>query len=143
MRWGALGQRGATVWLTGLPASGKSTIAVAVERALVEAGPLRLPARRRQPPPRPLGRPRLRPASRTENIRRVAHVARLFADAGAVASSRWSPRSARTGRSARRLHEAAGLPFVEVFVDTPIEECARRDPKGLYARARAGPADRA
>ena len=61
VRWSSTGQRGATVWLTGLPASGKSTIAVAVERALVESGPLRLPARRRQPPPRAVGRPRLRP----------------------------------------------------------------------------------
>ena len=57
------------------------------------------------------------------------------------ARSRWCrscPRSARTGDAARKLHEAAGLPFIEVFVDTPVEECARRDPKGLYARARAG-----
>jgi bifunctional enzyme CysN/CysC len=78
------------------------------------------------------------PASRTENVRRVAHVARPFADAGAVALvSLVSPfREDRV--AARRLHAAAGLPFLEVFVDTPLEECARRDPKGLYARARAG-----
>lgn len=78
------------------------------------------------------------PASRVENVRRVAHVARLFADAGAVALvSLVSPyREDRV--AARRLHEAAELPFIEVFVDTPVEECARRDPKGLYARARAG-----
>ena len=61
VRWALTGQRGATLWLTGLPASGKSTIAVAVERAAGGRGPLRLPARRRQPPPRALGRPRLRP----------------------------------------------------------------------------------
>ena len=78
------------------------------------------------------------PASRSENIRRVAHVARLFADAGAVAVVSLVSPFREDRLAARRLHEAAGLDFVEVFVDTPIEECARRDPKGLYARARAG-----
>jgi bifunctional enzyme CysN/CysC len=138
VRWSATGQRGATLWLTGLPASGKSTIAVAVERALVEAGRFAYLLdgdNLRHGLSGDLG---FDPASRSENIRRVAHVARLFAEAGAVAVvSLVSP--FREDRSnARRLHEAAGLPFVEVFVDTPIEECARRDPKGLYARARAG-----
>jgi adenylylsulfate kinase-like enzyme len=78
------------------------------------------------------------PASRSENIRRVAHVARLFADAGAVALVSLVSPFREDRLAARRLHEAAGLEFIEVFVDTPIEECARRDPKGLYARARAG-----
>ena len=68
----------------------------------------------------------------------MAHVARLFADAGAVALVSLVSPFREDRRRARRLHEAAGLPFVEVFVDTPVEECARRDPKGLYARARAG-----
>ena len=75
---------------------------------------------------------------RDENVRRVGEVARLFADAGVVALV---PLICpyRAGRErARAAHEAAGLPFVEVFVDTPIEECERRDPKGLYAKARAG-----
>src|SRR4051795_12306711 len=138
VRWGATGQRGATVWLTGLPASGKSTIAVAVERALVESGRFAYLLdgdNLRHGLSGDLG---FDPASRTENVRRVAHVARLFADAGAVALvSLVSPfRDDRL--AARRLHEAAGLEFFEVFVDTPVEECARRDPKGLYARARAG-----
>ena len=137
---GALGQRGATVWLTGLPASGKSTIAVAVERALVEAGPLRLPARRRQPPPRAVGRPRLRPGdSRAENIRRVgarrAAVRRRGRGRRRLARLPVPRRTATPRASCTRRR---GSPFVEVFVDTPIEECARRDPKGLYARARAG-----
>jgi bifunctional enzyme CysN/CysC len=138
VRWGATGQRGATLWLTGLPASGKSTIAVAVERALVESGRFAYLLdgdNLRHGLSGDLG---FDPASRSENIRRVAHVARLFADAGAVAVVSLVSPFREDRLNARRLHEAAGLPFVEVFVDTPIEECARRDPKGLYARARAG-----
>jgi bifunctional enzyme CysN/CysC len=138
VRWSATGQRGATVWLTGLPASGKSTIAVAVERALVEAGRFAYLLdgdNLRHGLSGDLG---FDPASRSENIRRVAHVARLFADAGAVAVVSLVSPFREDRLNARRLHEAAGLPFVEVFVDTPIEECARRDPKSLYARARAG-----
>ena len=68
----------------------------------------------------------------------MAHVARLFADAGAVAVVSLVSPFREDRLAARRLHEVAELPFVEVFVDTPVEECARRDPKGLYARARAG-----
>jgi bifunctional enzyme CysN/CysC len=138
VRWSSTGQRGATVWLTGLPASGKSTIAVAVERALVESGRFAYLLdgdNLRHGLSGDLG---FDPASRSENIRRVAHVARLFADAGAVAVVSLVSPFREDRLNARRLHEAAGLPFVEVFVDTPIEECARRDPKGLYARARAG-----
>ena len=78
-------------------------------------------------------------ADRSENIRRVGEVARLFADAGVVALvPRDQPVPRRPGPRARRSHDAAGLPFVEVFVDTPIEVCEARDPKGLYAKARAG-----
>ena len=75
---------------------------------------------------------------RAENVRRVGEVARLMADSGVVALvSLVSPY--RDGRDqVRAAHEAAGLPFFEVFVDTPLEECERRDPKGLYAKARAG-----
>ena len=138
VRWSATGQRGATVWLTGLPASGKSTIAVAVERALVESGRFAYLLdgdNLRHGLSGDLG---FDPASRTENIRRVAHVARLFADAGAVAVVSLVSPFREDRLAARRLHEVAELPFVEVFVDTPVEECARRDPKGLYARARAG-----
>jgi bifunctional enzyme CysN/CysC len=137
-RWSGLGQRGATVWLTGLPASGKSTIAVAVERALVQAGRFAYLLdgdNMRHGLSGDLG---FDHASRSENIRRVAHVARLFADAGAVAVVSLVSPFKEDRDAARSLHEAAGLPFLEVFVDTPVEECARRDPKGLYARARAG-----
>ena len=75
---------------------------------------------------------------RAENVRRVGEVARLFADAGVVALVPLiSPYRAGRDRP-RALHEAAGLVFVEVFVDTPLEVCEQRDPKGLYAKARAG-----
>jgi bifunctional enzyme CysN/CysC len=137
-RWSALGQRGATVWLTGLPASGKSTIAVAVERALVESGRFAYLLDGDNIRHGLSGDLGFDPASRSENMRRVGHVARLFADAGAVALVSLVSPFREDRLAARRLHEAAGLPFVEVFVDTPVEECARRDPKGLYARARAG-----
>jgi bifunctional enzyme CysN/CysC len=137
-RWRALGLSGATVWLTGLPASGKSTIAVALERQLVAAGQaayLLDGDNIRHGLSDDLG---FAPGDRAENVRRVGQVARLFADAGVVAVvSLVSPlRSDRV--VPRQLHEAAELPFLEVHVDTDVEECARRDPKGLYAKARAG-----
>ena len=129
---------GATVWFTGLSGSGKSTVAVAVERALVAGGR----------PAYLLDGDNLRhglnadlgfsAADRGENIRRVGEVARLFADAGVVALVPViSPYRADRNR-ARAVHAAAGLPFVEVFVDTPLAVCEARDPKGLYAKARAG-----
>lgn len=137
-RWAALAQTGATVWLTGLPASGKSTIAVALERQLVAAGRaayLLDGDNIRHGLSDDLG---FAPGDRAENVRRVGQVARLFADAGIVALvSLVSP--LRSDRIVpRHLHDAAELPFIEVHVDTDVEECARRDPKGLYARARAG-----
>jgi bifunctional enzyme CysN/CysC len=137
-RWRSLRQTGATVWLTGLPASGKSTIAVAVERQLVAAGQaayLLDGDNIRHGLSDDLG---FAPGDRAENVRRVGQVARLMADAGVVAVvSLVSP--LRSDREVpRQLHDAAGLPFLEVHVDTDVEECARRDPKGLYAKARAG-----
>jgi bifunctional enzyme CysN/CysC len=137
-RWERLGQRGATVWLTGLPASGKSTIAVALERRLVEAGRaayLLDGDNLRHGLSDDLS---FRPGDRAENIRRVGQVARLFADAGVVAVVSLVSPLAADRAVPRELHDAADLPFFEVFVDTDVEECARRDPKGLYERARAG-----
>ncbi len=129
---------GATVWFTGLSGSGKSTVAVEVERALVAAGRsayLLDGDNLRHGLNADLG---FSTADRTENIRRVGQVARLFADAGVVALVPViSPYRADRDRT-RAIHEAVGLRFVEVFVDTPLELCEARDPKGLYAKARAG-----
>ncbi len=134
----ALGHAGATVWFTGLPASGKSTIAVAVEERLLAAGRsayLLDGDNLRHGLNGDLG---FDEAARKENVRRAAEVARLFADAGTVALvSLVSPYEADRA-AARKLHAGDGLRFVEVFVNTPLAECERRDPKGLYARARAG-----
>ena len=129
---------GATVWFTGLPASGKSTVAVALEAALLERGRgayLLDGDNLRHGLNADLG---FSAGDRNENVRRTGEVARLFADAGLVALvSLVSPYAA--GRAqVRERHESDGLRFVEVYVNTPLEECERRDPKGLYARARAG-----
>jgi bifunctional enzyme CysN/CysC len=130
--------RGATVWLTGLSGSGKSTVAVAAERALVQAGR----------PAYVLDGDNLRhglnadlgfsAADRAENVRRVGHVASLLADAGVVALVPLVSPYRADRDLVRALHVDAGLPFVEVFVDTPLELCEQRDPKGLYKKARAG-----
>jgi bifunctional enzyme CysN/CysC len=137
-RWGSLNQRGAVVWMTGLPSSGKSTIAHALEQRLVEAGH----------PAYVLDGDNLRHGlngdlgfsdeDRAENVRRTAHVARLLADAGTVAIVSLVSPFAGDRQKARELVEAERLPFAEVWISTPLEECERRDPKGLYARARAG-----
>jgi bifunctional enzyme CysN/CysC len=130
--------QGATVWFTGLSGSGKSTVATACEARLIAAGR----------PAYVLDGDNIRhglngdlgfsAADRAENVRRVGHVAALMADAGIVALVPLvSPYRADRER-VREVHRAAGLPFVEVFVDTPIELCEQRDPKGLYAKARAG-----
>jgi bifunctional enzyme CysN/CysC len=129
---------GATVWLTGLSGSGKSTVAVELERLLVEAG---RPAYRLDGDNLRLGLNAdlgFTAADRDENVRRAGEVALLLADAGVVAIVPLiSPY--REGRDrARARHLEAAVPFVEVFVDTPIELCEQRDPKGLYAKARAG-----
>jgi bifunctional enzyme CysN/CysC len=137
-RAGALGFAGATVWLTGLPASGKSTLAAALEAELVSSGRIayRLDGDNlRHGLTGDLG---FDPADRAENVRRTAHAARLLADAGVVVVvALVSPYLADRG-AARQIHVESELPFLEVFVDTPLEVCERRDPKGLYARARAG-----
>ena len=137
-RWAALGHGGATLWMTGLPGSGKSTIANGVETALLAAGR----------PTYILDGDNLRHGlngdlgfsadDRAENVRRTAEVSALLADAGVVVLvALVSPYRADRDR-ARAVHAARGLPFLEIHVATPLEECERRDPKGLYARARAG-----
>jgi len=138
-RWAAIGSAGgATVWLTGLSASGKSTVAVEVERHLLAAGrPCYLldGDNLRHGLNADLGFNR---ASREENVRRVGEVARLFADAGLVALVPVIAPYAAGRAAVRAAHEAAGLRLLEVHVATPLAVCEQRDPKGLYARARAG-----
>lgn len=130
------GHRAATVWFTGLSGSGKSTLASAVEGRLVDAGVAAYVLdgdNVRHGLNRDLG---FSAEDRTENIRRIGEVCRLFYDAGIVVLSAFiSPYRADRDR-VRSLHPAGG--FVEVFVDTPLDVCESRDVKGLYAKARAG-----
>jgi bifunctional enzyme CysN/CysC len=126
------------VWLTGLSGSGKSTIAVELERQLVTLG--RYAYR--------LDGDNLRhglnsdldfsEAGRKENIRRVGEVCKLFADACVITIASFISPYGKDRDAVRQLHDGAGLQFNEVFVDTPIEVCEKRDPKGLYKKARAG-----
>ncbi|HET6448183.1 MAG TPA: adenylyl-sulfate kinase [Conexibacter sp.] len=137
-RWESIGQRGATVWFTGLPASGKSTVSAAVEAELIRAGrtAYRLDGDNlRHGVCGDLG---FTAEDRDRNVRRTAEVARLFADAGVIALVSVVSPYAAARAFARELHERDGLRFIEVFVNTPIEVCEERDPKGLYARAKAG-----
>lgn len=132
------GGPGMTVWITGLSGSGKSTIAHLTEAHLIERGRAAYTLdgdNIRHGLNEDLG---FSAADRSENVRRVGEVARLMADAGLVVlASLISPY--RADRDAVRLrHKTAGTPYREVFVDTPIEICEERDPKGLYRRARAG-----
>jgi bifunctional enzyme CysN/CysC len=137
-RWGALDTSGATIWLTGLSGSGKSTIATAVEHTLVSSGRSAFMLdgdNLRHGLNSNLG---FSAADRAENVRRVGEVAKILAEAGNVSIvSLVSPYRADRDR-VRAAHDEAGIPFYEVFVDTSLEECERRDPKGLYAKARAG-----
>jgi len=131
-----LGQRGVTLWLTGLSASGKSTIAVATEAQLVERGHLAYVLdgdNVRHGLNKNLG---FSPEDRTENIRRVAEVAKLFTEAGVIVLTSFiSPY--RADRDAGRALFASG-DFAEVYVQAPLAVCEERDPKGLYQKARAG-----
>jgi adenylyl-sulfate kinase len=135
------GTEGATVWFTGLSGSGKSTLACAVEHRLIESG--RTAYR--------LDGDNLRTGlngdldfsrqAREENCRRVAEVARLFADAGLIALVAVISPYAESRRQARARHDEAGIPFIEVYLAANASRCATRDPKGLYAQASAGHID--
>jgi bifunctional enzyme CysN/CysC len=137
-RWGTLDTGGATIWMTGLSGSGKSTIATALEHSLVSSGRSAYMLdgdNLRHGLNSDLG---FSEEDRAENVRRVGEVARILAEAGTVSIvSLVSPYKGERDK-VRAAHEEAGIPFFEVFVDTPLEECERRDPKGLYAKARAG-----
>lgn len=133
-----LGHRGCTLWLTGLSGSGKSTVAVALEKALIGRGVLayRLDGDNvRHGLNANLG---FSADDREENIRRVGEVARLFSDAGVVTISSFISPYQRDRDRVRAIHQQSGVPFLEVFIDTPLEVCESRDPKGLYKKARAG-----
>jgi adenylyl-sulfate kinase len=137
-RWQALGQQGATVWFTGLPGAGKTTIASAVEARLIESGrcAYRLDGDNlRHGMCSDLG---FSKDDRERNVGRVGEMARLFADSGTVAIVALVSPYADCRAKVRELHEREGLTFLEVFVNTPAAECERRDPKGLYARAHNG-----
>lgn len=137
-RWRALGMRGATLWLTGLSGSGKSTIAAALERTLIERGraAYRLDGDNlRHGLNAGLG---FDAADRAENVRRAGEAAALINDAGLVAIVALISPYRADRAAARAAHERLGLRFCEVWVDTPLEVCEDRDPKGLYKRARAG-----
>jgi adenylylsulfate kinase len=133
-----LGQRGAVVWFTGLSGSGKSTVAVAVEARLIGAGRLcyRVDGDNlRHGLNQNLG---FSPIDRAENVRRTGEVCRILADTGVIVlASLVSPFRAERER-VREMHAAAKIPFLEVFVDVPLEVAESRDPKGLYRKARAG-----
>ncbi|VAX40864.1 Adenylylsulfate kinase [hydrothermal vent metagenome] len=137
-RWKALGTKGCTLWFTGLSACGKSTIACALEQALcnqnvscyrLDGDNVRFGLNKN------LG---FSAEDRAENIRRIGEVSKLFADAGIVTLSSFISPYTADRDAARELHKEAGIDFIEVFVDTPIEVCEERDPKGLYKKARAG-----
>lgn len=131
-----LGHESRTVWFTGLSGSGKSTLAFAVEQALIEKGVAAYVLdgdNVRFGLNRDLG---FAPEDRTENIRRIGEVCRLFQDAGLIVLTAFVSPYVADRDAVRALHPADG--FVEVFVDTPLEVCEARDVKGLYAKARAG-----
>lgn len=133
-----LGHKGATLWFTGLSGSGKSTVAVELEGRLNEMGILayRLDGDNvRLGINKNLG---FSAEDRTENIRRIGEVAKLFADCGVIALSSFISPYAADRDGVRALHEASGMDFIEVFVDCPLSEAEDRDPKGLYKKARAG-----
>lgn len=154
----ALKQTGATIWFTGLSGSGKSTLAMALEQVLIQrghaayaldgdnirfglnAGPKILMETRgyseEQAKRFGLG---FSAADREENIRRIGEVARLFADAGLFALTSFISPYRKDRDAARKVHEqnkGGAIPFIEVYVNTPIETCEKRDPKGLYKQAR-------
>lgn len=130
------GQRPCIVWLTGLSGSGKSTVSNALESELTRLGAhtyLLDGDNMRHGLNKDLG---FSDRDREENIRRVAEVARLFVDAGIIVITAFISPFQRDRDMARNLMEEGE--FIEVFIDTPLDECERRDPKGLYKKARAG-----
>lgn len=133
-----LGQKGATLWFTGLSGSGKSTVAVALEKELNRRGNLsyRLDGDNiRLGINKNLG---FSAADRTENIRRIGEVSKLFCDAGIIVLSSFISPYRSDRDEVRKLHDAGKIDFIEVHVDCSLAAAESRDPKGLYKKARAG-----
>ena len=133
-----MGQRGCTLWMTGLSGSGKSTVAVALEQVLLQRGyhAYRLDGDNiRMGLNKNLG---FSAEDRTENIRRIGEVTKLFADAGVISITSFISPYKADRDLVRKLHEDAKLPYFEVHVSCTLEEAEKRDPKGLYKKARAG-----
>lgn len=137
-RYEILRQKGITIWFTGLSGSGKSTIAVALEKALFAMGKLsyRLDGDNvRLGINKNLG---FSEEDRKENIRRIGEVAKLFSDAGTISLSSFISPYKADRDEVRALHEAADIQYIEIFVDCALSVAEERDPKGLYKKARAG-----
>lgn len=133
-----LGHKGATIWFTGLSGSGKSTVAVALETELAKRGKLtyRLDGDNvRLGINKNLG---FSAEDRTENIRRIGEISKLFVDAGVIVLSSFVSPYRADRDLVRKLHVDGGIDFIEVYVNVPLEEAEKRDPKGLYKKARAG-----
>ena len=131
-------QKGATLWMTGLSGSGKSTISVALERSLFEKGILsyRLDGDNiRLGINKNLG---FTADDRKENIRRIGEVSKLFTDAGIITLASFISPYRKDREEVRKIHEDSGLKFVEIFIDCSLESAEERDPKGLYKKARNG-----
>jgi len=140
-KWESVGHKGITLWMTGLSGSGKSTISVALEHALVQLQPTAYFVYRLDGDNLRFGLNRdlgFSQQDRKENVRRVAEVSRLFAEAGAIVIAGLISPYAQDRAYAREVHHNASLPFMEVFVDAPLATVEDRDPKGLYKMARAG-----
>lgn len=138
MRKENMGQQGATLWLTGLSASGKSTVAMALEKLLLSRGRHAYCLdgdNIRHGLNKNLG---FSAEDRAENIRRIGEVTKLFADSGMISINSFISPYRADRDLARAAHDASNLPFFEVFVHCPLEEAEKRDPKGLYKKARAG-----
>ena len=133
-----LGQKGATLWFTGLSGSGKSTVAVALEQELFKRGKLsyRLDGDNiRLGINKNLG---FSAEDRTENIRRIGEIAKLFVDCGVLSLSSFISPYIEDRDTVRALHNSSDMTFIEVFVDCSLDVAESRDPKGLYKKARAG-----
>lgn len=131
-------QSGATLWFTGLSGSGKSTLAFTLEHLLIKKGINSYVLdgdNIRHGLNNNLG---FSDSDREENIRRVGEVSKLFADSGIIVLSSFISPFQKDRQLVREIHQQDDLPFIEVFIDTPIEVCEERDPKNLYAKARRG-----